>query len=58
MTIFFIVLGGGEQLEYFFGRISLSKEDIIWHQRKCGSGSDVRLCLLPVDNSRVCKTNV
>jgi hypothetical protein len=52
------MLGGRQQLNCFCSRISLSKEDIAWHQRKCGNGSDVRMCLLPVDNSLVYKTNV
>jgi hypothetical protein len=51
------LLGGREQLDYFCSRKSLSKEDITWHQRKYGSGSDVRM-YLPVDKSRMYKTNV
>jgi hypothetical protein len=29
----------------FCSRISLTKEGITLHQRKCGSGFDVRMCL-------------
>jgi hypothetical protein len=57
-SVWYCLLGGGEQSGYFFSRISPSKEDITGHQWKCGSGSDVRVCLLPVDNSRLHKINV
>jgi hypothetical protein len=43
--------------EDFLKEISMSTDDITWHQRKCGNGSDVRMCLLAVGNSRVYKTN-